>query len=420
MRKQKMLFSTILVLFAFTIAFNSCKDDDNGPSSLSLASLNAGTIDLNGASAPTNVPANSPITATFNTDIDQATATNANITLVQDYDQANIPLTITTAGKTLTITPTNALGSGTLYKLSIGAGVKSTGGLPLTALNRTFTTEGTFVPAGQFAYWNFEDNANDVLGAFDPPATGIVNVTYVASRKTAAGKAASFDGSTSIIEIPNGEQLMNTHDFALAFWVKAVSTAHTQGHFVMGLGAFKGFQFEIAGDYSNCKLAASYEVPGADPSGTDLWFPGDGKTKDNGGNESWIFCKDLTGSGGVAALLKDKWAHVVCVYNSATKVGTMYINGEKMKAQDFNLRPATDALKNAVGLKYGGVAPEVVNKLAFGFIQSRDGTLWDAEPWGGYDLPGANHFKGELDDVRIFHKAITEAEVMLIYNSEKP
>ena len=66
------------------------------------------------------------------------------------------------------------------------------------------------------------------------------------------------------------------------------------------------------------------------------------------------------------------------------------------------------------------VLPEVVNELAFGFIQSRAGTLWDGESWGGYEFPGANHFQGQLDDVRIYHKALTAAEIDLMYKSEKP
>jgi len=40
-----------------------------------------GTIDLNGATAPSNVPVNPTITATFSTDVDVATATTSNVTL---------------------------------------------------------------------------------------------------------------------------------------------------------------------------------------------------------------------------------------------------------------------------------------------------------------------------------------------------
>ena len=50
--------------------------------------------------------------------------------------------------------------------LDLGAGLLSTDGLALTPVSRSFTTEGTFAPSGVFAYWNFENNADDVVGSF--------------------------------------------------------------------------------------------------------------------------------------------------------------------------------------------------------------------------------------------------------------
>ncbi len=414
MKRKNVFLSVVLVSAMFALVMSGCKKE---PTVFTLSSLVTGTIDLNGATTANTVPVKPVIVATFNTDVDATTAIPANVTLVQDYDNAAIAVTVTASGSSITITPTADLGSGTLYKLTLTAGLKSANALVLTAVTRNFTTTGTFVPTGVIAHWNFEGNANDVVGTFDPATTGIVNVSYGASRNAAAGTAATFDGTTSIIEVPNGDLLMNTADFTLSFWVKAAT--QDKGHFVMGLGAFYGFQFEIASDFSNCKLAASYDLGNSTTGSEDLWFPGNGQTKDNGGWQGWTFCKDLTGSGGVAAILQDKWAHVVCTYNSATKVGTMYMNGEKMKAQDFNLWPDGDAKRGVVGLRYGGKLPDVKNELAFGFIQSRAGTMWATEAWGGYAIPGANHFKGQLDDIRIFHKALTDTEIRLMYNSEK-
>jgi len=417
MNKKHVLKSTLLAAFMLLFALNSCNKDE-GPTALKLVSLAAGTIDLNGVAAPTDVPVNPTITATFNTNIDAATATSANIELIQNYDDASIELNISVSGKEITISPKEALGNGALYELTITDGLLSKDGEPLTELTRSFTTEGTFVPAGQVAYWNFENNANDQVGSYNASAT--VDISYVSSRNTVAGMAASFNGTTSIIEIPNGNQLDNTSDFTLAFWVKAISADHSQGHFVMGLGAYYGFQFEISSDYSSCKLAASYNVSDTATTTEDLWFAGNGSTKDNGGWQGWTYCKDLSNSGGVAALLQDKWAQVICTYNSSTKIGTMYINGEKMKEQDFNLWPDGDAKRAVTGLKYSGSEPDVYPTLALGFIQSREGSLWANESWGGYSYTTANHFKGLLDDVRIFHKALTSTEVGLLYNSEKP
>ena len=147
-------------------------------------------------------------------------------------------------------------------------------------------------------------------------------------------KLHTFNGTTSIIEIPNGDQLMNP-DFTLSFWVKAVT--QDKGHFVIGLGAFYGFQFEIAGDFTNCKLAAAYSYQGGGDTAifTDNWWNGDGKNKDNGGWQGWTLNKDMTGSGGIPSLLKDTWAHVVCTYNSATRVGNHVYERRSCKSSGF-------------------------------------------------------------------------------------
>ncbi|QHT66337.1 hypothetical protein GXP67_06530 [Rhodocytophaga rosea] len=407
------------VLMVSMVTINSCKKDEDDPP-FAISSLKAGDIDLNGANSATGVLANSPITATFTGNVDPTST----VQLQRDYDDANLNVTVTASGNTLTIDPAEDFGGGTLYILSLN-GIKSQKGEVLTVVDRSFTTEGSFVPVGQIAYWNFEDNANDVVGAYDPAAADIVAVTYVAGRKAGAGKAAEFNGDNSIIEVPNGPELMNTNNFTLSFWVKTNSSGHVNetdnptGHFVMGLGASRGFQFEIDGGYNSCKLAAQYDLGNGATASEDLWFPGDGKDANNGGWQGWDFVKDLTSTGGVPVLLKDKWAHIVCTYDAATKKGSMYINGEKMKGQDFNLWPAGEPKRGVTGLKYAGTAPEVGNKLAFGFIYDRSSTWYSATPWGNYNVPTANHFKGQLDDVRIFHEALTAQEVKLVYDSEK-
>ena len=416
MKRKSVFLSVILVAVMSTALMNSCKKD---PTEFVLSTLVAGTIDLNGATASSIVPVKPTIIATFNTDIDVLTAVPANVSLIQDYDKAVITVTVTATGNTLTIAPTEDLGNGALYKLSLTAGLKSTGALALTSVVRSFTTIGAFVPKGAIAYWSFEDNANDVVGSFDPPASGIVNITYTASRNTTAGKAATFDGTTSIIEVPNGDQLMNTHDFTLSFWAKAANSG--KGHFIIGLAAFYGFQFELNGGFTEFKMPVQFDYgDGTSGTGGDLAYNGDGKTKDNGGYKGTTINKENTA---LPDVLKEKWFHITYVYNSATKERMFFLNGVLVKTQDHNLfstdlgEPTKEM--GITGLKYGGVAPETVNELAFGFIQSRAGTLWDTESWGGYDKPGANHFQGQLDDVRIFHKPLTATEIQLMYNSEK-
>jgi len=409
----------MMVAIVMSVVITGCdKEDEATP--LKLISLVSGDIDLNGAASPNTVPVEPSIVATFNTNIDETTATAANIVLNQDYDDTDIEINITVSGKTITISPKEPLGNGTLFELSFGAGLMSGDKLANTAFARTFTTIGTFVPAGTVAYWNFENNANDQVGTMNPKSDGIVDIAYVSSRNTAAGKAAEFNGTTSIIEYANGDALTQTESFTMSVWVKAMEAGH--GHFVIGLGAFFGFQLEIGANFKEFKMPVMFELEDATTAtGGDLLYNGDGLTKDNGGYIGTTFNKE---NAAIDAILKEKWAHITYVYNNETRERSFYLNGELVKTQDHDLFANTagepDIIASSVGLKYGGSEPDVKNELAFGFIQSRGGVMWDAEPWGGYDLPGANHFKGLLDDVRIFHKALTSVEIGLMYNSEKP
>ena len=397
----------------------SCKKSSNSTVTFALSSIKAGAIDMNGATPPANVPPNATITAIFSLAVTPTTVTTSNIKLLRGYDTVYAAINVTVIGNTITIIPVSDLGNGTSYQLSF-TGLTSTDGQGLAPFTRAFATIGTFVPSGVIAYYNFEGNANDQVGTWNPNYS--YNLSYAASYSTAAGQCASFDGTSTIVEIPNGDQLDNTTDFTVSFWVKAASAGHVdssgnpKGQFVFGLGAFYGFEFEMAGDYSSCKLSASYRLANDSTEGQDLWFAGDG----NMGWQGWTYCRDLTSLGGVAALLKDKWALVHCVYNSTTKIGTMYINGVIMKSQDFNLWPNGDPMTGCKGLKYGGVAPNVYPTFALGFIFSRNCTLWNDQSWAKYTSPYSNHFGGLLDDLRIFHRALTANEVALMYNSEKP
>jgi hypothetical protein len=417
MKRKLVLFSTLALTVVYLLTVNGCKKEEV---KFLLSTLMAGNVDLNAATAPTDVSPTTTITATFSSDVDASTADASTITLTRDYDGMAMTLNVATSGNTVTITPDGDLGTGALYELKFLAGIKGTNGKDLTPFSRAFTTMGTFAPAGAMAYWNFDGNTDDQVGSFSSDAA--IDITYSDSYSANAGKAATFNGTTSLIEIPNGDQLMNTSDFSLCFWVKQDTTGKGD-QFVLGLAGWYGFQFEMnngintdAKVYGWCKLAAQYNESDTASASEDLYFPGDGQTGSNGGWQGWTFCKDLRDAGGLLALSANKWMQVVCVYNSATKVGTMYINGERMKAQDFNLWPDTDPKRGVVGLKYAG-NPDG-NHLAFGFIQGRDNpTIPD--DWAQYSNPDNNHFKGMLDDVRIYHRVLNENEIQLMYNSAK-
>lgn len=414
--KQSIKFLMMLTLIAGVATFYSCSDDDdNGGGAISLTSLTSGTTDLNGATAATGVAVDAPIVATFNKDVDETTTDG--ITLTRTFDDADVPVTVAVDGKVVTITPVNDMSGGAEFELSF-TGLESEAGVSLEGFSRLFTTGGTFAPDGVMAHFSFENNVSDVVGPYDPAGAG-TDVTYVDSYTGAggaAGKAASFNGTTTIIEVPNGDDFMENGDFAISFWVKVDGSK--ESHFVLGLAGWKGFQFEVLGGAwtaldKGVKLATQYQLA-TTTDAEDTWW--------NGKPNTWqgsIFAKDVTAEGGIQAYFKDKWANVVVTYAAATKIGTMYVNGERVRAFDFNLWPADAAKKAASGVKFAGNTTGGGNNLAIGFIQA-SGNRIIGDSWADPSNPANNHFKGQLDDIRIYDRAITADEVELMYNSEKP
>ncbi|MCK7541911.1 MAG: hypothetical protein MZV63_69010 [Marinilabiliales bacterium] len=53
---------------------------------------------------------------------------------------------------------------------------------------------------------------------------------------------------------------MNTTSFTVAFWMKTNSAGKTNGHFVMGLAGWNGFQYEVFGGYDGSKFAIQYQL----------------------------------------------------------------------------------------------------------------------------------------------------------------
>ncbi len=423
-----MFFITALVFFA------ACDEDDNGdvdPGPLNLTSVTAVGTDINSGepvtktlasgSTTANVPIDGVITIVFAKDVDAATANSTNITLTQG--STAVATTVVAAGSVVTLTPTADLAQDTDYTLTLTSAIAGDDGGLFTQTTRAFSTETEEeLEEGLIAHWKFEDNADDLTGDFN--GSNVIAITYVAGRSGTAGKAASFNGTTSIIDVPNGVDLVTTEDFTLAFWIKVnsdnkkVDGTTPKGYFIMGFNGFRGFQVEMPDNRANTKMVAQYVRADDSKGSEDLWLDATG----NLGWQGWTFSEDLTDDGGLPAFVDDEWAHFVYVYDSESKVGSIYLNGELRKSQDFNLWPDDSPVKTVTGLTFndqdaGVTVPGLGTEFALGFFCSSTTTAFDFATYSNVDH---NHFKGELDDVRIYHIAKTEAEVLAQYDAEKP
>lgn len=433
--KTSKLLSSVLFLGGM-IAFTGCGKDDSGPAALTIVSIEAsGTdlvtgnpvdLDLNGAAVASDVPVDVVVKVTFDRVLDATTATSANFSI------GDATLSVSADAEVVTITSTDDLAKGTDYTITV-TGVKAADGGIMNEVSRSFKTGGrkaVVAPAeaSQSAFWNFDGNAIDQTGNYATSAE--IAVTYGVDRFGFAESAVVFDGDATLIEVADADQMMASNDYTMSWWMKTNSEGHVNengdpsGQFVFGLGAYFGFRLEIPSGYNNISLTHRWEIDNGvdDPTfrNEGFSFNGDGVYNETGGWKGHTFEADLTETGGLEALIKDRWVHTVFTYNATTKVGSIYMDGQLMKSQDFNLYGETHPQQNCVGWGYGGEIPTVYPELAFGFVQSRAGTLWDSEPWGNYDVPTSNHYKGMLDDYRIFSAAYSADDVLQLYNDEKP
>lgn len=427
MKLLKSIFGLTLIMGL--VVMTSCSKDD-GPAVLELLSIVATgddvtsgsdvSVDLNGATSATGVPVDPTIVATFSRDLDETTVNTTNIET--SIDGAVVTASMSVSGGEVTITFSDELSRGTDYVVSISADVTAADGGTLASASRSFTTGGVapVTPpnaSSQVAYWAFDGDSNDETGNYSTALE--TKIEFVTDRHGQAASTASFDGDESLIEITGADALLSTDNFTMSFWIKSNSSDknendETRGQFVMGLGAWNGFQFEIFGNYGGCKLAASY-INDADAVGAeDLWW----STEGNLGWQGWTFDKDVSATGGLAGVIADQWAHIVCTYDATTKIGAMYINGELVKSQDFKLFGDTHPRFTTTGLSYAG-SDSPGNRLAFGFIQGSENRIVTDDWANPVGFPDNNHFNGEMDDVRFFHAAFSATDAADLYDDEK-
>lgn len=421
MRKMKYVLSLVLATGLVVGYLASCSDSKD-PAALVLVSLMTdGGVALDEATSASQVPLDATIIATFDKAVEPTSATASTISV--SVNDVVVPTTISVVGPVVTITPNSPLAAGTDHKVTVTAGLKATDGGAATPGEFTF---GSFGPpvvnapqqANLLSFFDFNGEIVDRTGTHTPNATDVDDITFVTDRFGFAGLAASFNGTTSIAEIPDGDDYLVGPSFSISFWIKADGTKDS--HFVLGLAGWYGFQFEIMGgawtaDDKGVKLATRYDISGGTDA-EDTWW----NAEPNGWQGS-TFAKDVAAPDGVDLYFKDKWAHVVCTYDAATQIGRMFVNGEKTREWDFGLWPADPAPSkfHATGVKFAGNTTGGGEKLALGFIQA-SGNRIIPDTWADPADPLNNHFKGLMDDLRIWKVSLTQAEIEALYNAEKP
>lgn len=203
------------------------------------------------------------------------------------------------------------------------------------------------------------------------PADGTQLPVLVADRFGVANQAYSFDNG-AYIEVPYKASL-NPQALTISAWVKR--TDNNANNYIVSLNRWTGYKFQLQ-DFGKPFLTVTTNKPGT-------------------------FDKDA--DSGIVPV--NTWAHVASSYVDGTM--KFYVNGALVKTYT-DVTGALQAIPQNVNLCIGQQLPK---------------NIYNSTPTGGqvstyFQYYSAAYFKGQLDDIRLYNRALTDAEVTSIYTIE--
>ena len=231
-------------------------------------------------------------------------------------------------------------------------------------------------PAGMVAWWRADGSATDVVGGHDGTLMGGVTFTPIpcatsVTKGGMVGQAFSFDGTSGYVLIPNNAALHPPDAITIDAWVYPTS-------FHDGLVIISKYN-----TYLPCCNNVSWWL-GVGESGQVEWFVVD---------PEWKYQSALTD----ARLSLNAWSHVTATFDTATQVMAVYINGQRV---------------------HTSCVPGDVCSPVTSIMQSTADVMIGAATYNSLPFPGLGSFwKGRIDEVEVFNRALSLAEIQAIFNA---
>jgi hypothetical protein len=217
-----------------------------------------------------------------------------------------------------------------------------------------------YVPTdGLVGWWPFNGNANDESGNGND---GVVNgATLAADRNGVSNAAYSFDGTSSVINVPSSQSLNIADSITISAWLLRANPQNNDGEGIFGPSNFlpdsPGFYLRIINQKADLGISSPYT--------------------EGFSNQS---------------ILGENWYHLVAIYDNSTI--TIYINGildNISQVGPGNLDQWTSSGDLTIGKEAYEGAPEIYHQ-----------------------------FNGSLDDIAIYNRALTEQEIQNLYAGSTP
>lgn len=312
-----------------------------------------------------------------------ACSTSANYRIASSTGWLPVNFTQISAGApfgSLPIDPVNQTSSGLFYayntngsQFEVTADLESAkykqnyGITPQTNLFPEVVSAGTptvstlYNPSGLAGYWPLNEGtgttALDQSGGGNSGTWqgGLVNGSHYAAGKV-GGYAGNFDGNTNTIKVGTSTTDFGTGSFSIALWVYASSPMSSYGMSLWNGGSSAGYPgYSIGETSSGWQLSLS-----------------DGTTV-----KGLYFLSSAI----------NQWVYFTAVINRTSQTAYTYVNGVQM---------------NSTGIGTLGS----LSNINYSFYLGSES--------------GASYFMtGQINDLRIYSRALSSAEVMALYNAEK-
>jgi hypothetical protein len=268
----------------------------------------------------------------------------------------NTALTVPTS-VTVTGGGSSASFNATANSVSTQQVVTLTGSMPGSSTTATVTVQAAQTATGPAAAYGFSEGAGTTTS--DASGNGITGQMQGATWTTAGkyGNAVAFNGSNSYIDLGNPSSLQITGSMTWSAWAYATGNLPDDGQIVARSDDYSGWQLKTSADTGNRTFAVAVS-----PNGT---------------SHTQRYSKTV--------LSLNTWYHVAGVYNAAAKTLDIYVNGV---LDDGTLKGAVSSsqflpnLNTTIGKRSGGL-----------------------------------YFKGTIDELRIYTRALSQAEIQTDMNT---
>ena len=266
----------------------------------------------------------------------------------------------------------------------------------------------TIASANLVAYFPFDGNGNDTKGNMKPSNATTTTVTFPAGRR---GKCfqGTDDGLKSglLYTLPTSSKLKTLKAFSVSLWVKQVPNTLV----TTDVPEQMVFQIDGTGDWvwGNLFLLQHRNWPQSDTerdknfAEMDCYFWKDDATVWKGQRGNGWFLDVVTAP---------QWKHIICTYDNVTSEFHAYVNGVHVTAFDGTEYPGVNRKQEENGAPLGDLKFVNAEHLAIGAWCNRlKGTDLQTDAW-------ASPFKGQIDEFRMYDRALTSTEAKDLYDAE--